>query len=148
MRICAYQPDIAANLGATIRLCACFGLDLDVIEPCGFPLSTKILRRTAMDYADIARVHRYLSWENYLAERGEGRLILLTTKADTELWDFSFQSNDVLVLGRESAGVPDSVHDICDGRVKLPMTPPARSLNVVVCAGIALGEALRQTRAG
>ena len=151
MRICAYQPDIAANLGATIRLCACFGLDLDVIEPCGFPLSTKILRRTAMDYADITRVHRYLSWETYLAGRESGRdagrLILLTTKADTELWDFSFQSNDVLVLGRESAGVPDSVHDICDGRVKLPMTPPARSLNVVVCAGIALGEALRQTRA-
>ena len=151
MRICAYQPDIAANLGATIRLCACFGLDLDIIEPCGFPLSTKILRRTAMDYADIARVHRYLSWENYLAGRKvgneSGRLILLTTKADTELWDFSFQRDDVLVLGRESAGVPDSVHDICDGRVKLPMTPPARSLNVVVCAGIALGEALRQTRA-
>lgn len=144
MRLCVYQPDIAANLGAMIRLAACFGVALDVIEPCGFPLSEKILRRTAMDYGEFAQVFRHDSWQSYLDRRKGGRLVLLTTTAEVGLWDFEFQSDDVLVFGRESAGVPDSVHSVCDARICVPMTPPARSLNVVVCAGIAVGEATRQ----
>ncbi len=146
MRLCAYQPDIAPNLGAMIRLSACYGLPLDIIEPCGFPLSLKSLRRTAMDYADIADLTRHNSWETFTAQSTHARLVLLTTKADAILWDFAFQPDDVLIMGRESAGAPQSVHDACHARIRLPMTGTARSLNVAMCAGIAVSEALRQMR--
>ncbi|MCP5074267.1 MAG: tRNA (cytidine(34)-2'-O)-methyltransferase [Rhodobacteraceae bacterium] len=144
MRICAYQPDIAPNLGAMIRLSACFGVPLDIIEPCGFPLSLKSLRRTAMDYADIADLTRHDSWDDFQKQSNQARLVLLTTKADAVLWDFTFKPNDILILGRESAGVPDAVQNACHAHVRLPMTGAARSLNVAMCAGIALSEALRQ----
>lgn len=147
MRLCAFQPDIAPNLGAMIRLAACFGVPLDIIEPCGFPLSIKALRRSAMDYADIADLTRHDSWHQFQsAQRGTGRLVLLTTKAEDTLWNFKFRPDDTLMMGRESAGVPQDVHDACDAHVRLPMTGAARSLNVSMCAGMALSEALRQTR--
>ena len=146
MRLATYQPDIAPNLGAMIRLSACFGVSLDIIEPCGFPLSLKSLRRTAMDYADIADMTRHVSWETFQSTRPTGRLILLTTKATDTLWDFKFQPTDTIVMGRESAGVPDHVHNACDAHVKLPMYGAARSLNVAMTAGMAVSEALRQTR--
>ena len=146
MRLCAYQPDIAPNLGAMIRLSACFGVALDIIEPCGFPLSLKALRRSAMDYADIANITRHDSWDTYLATRTAGRLVLMTTKATGTLWDFRFQSTDTIVMGRESAGVPETVHNQCDAHIKLPMSGTARSLNVAMCAGMAVSEGLRQIR--
>lgn len=146
MRLCAFQPDIAPNLGAMIRLAACFGVPLDIIEPCGFPLSIKALRRAAMDYADIADLTRHDSWEEFHARRGAGRLVLMTTKASDPLWDFAFRSDDTIMVGRESAGVPAAVDRACDARVRIPMSGAARSLNVAMCAGMALSEALRQTR--
>ena len=146
MRLASYQPDIAPNLGSMIRLCACFGVSLDIIEPCGFPLSLKALRRSAMDYADIVDMVRHDSWESFQADRKSGRLILLTTKADEVLWDFKFKDTDTLVMGRESAGVPTEVHNACDAQIKLPMFGKARSLNVAMTAGMAISEALKQTR--
>ena len=146
MRLASYQPDIAPNLGSMIRLCACFGVSLDIIEPCGFPLSLKALRRSAMDYADIVDMVRHDSWESFQGDRKRGRLILLTTKADEILWDFKFKDTDTLVMGRESAGVPTEVHNACDAHIKLPMFGKARSLNVAMTAGMAISEALKQTR--
>jgi len=148
VRLAVYQPDIAPNLGAMIRICACFNVALDIIEPCGFPLSLKSLRRAAMDYADLADMTRHDSWDRFQAARPGGRLILLTTKAESNLWDFTFRPGDTLMMGRESAGVPDEVHNACDGHVRIPMPGGGRSLNVAVSAGVALGEALRQTRGG
>ena len=146
MRLATYQPDIAPTLGSMIRLCACFGVSLDIIEPCGFPLSLKALRRTAMDYADITDMVRHDSWEIFQKSRPIGRLILLTTKAENTLWDFKFKTTDILIMGRESAGVPKEVHNACDAHIKLPMFGQARSLNVAMTAGMAISEALRQTR--
>lgn len=146
MRLCVYQPDIALNLGAMIRLSACLGVPLDIIEPCGFPLSLKALRRSAMDYADIADITRHDSWETYLQTRAPGRLVLMTTKATETLWDFQFLPTDTIIMGRESAGVPESVHGNCDAHIKLAMSGTARSLNVAMCAGMAVSEGLRQVR--
>ena len=129
-----------------IRLSACFAVPLDIIEPCGFPLSLKTLRRTAMDYADIADLTRHDSWETYLASRQAGRLVLMTTKATETLWDFKFHPTDTIVMGRESAGVPEAVHNQCDAHIKLAMSGAARSLNVAMCAGMAVSEGLRQVR--
>lgn len=143
MRLAVYQPDIAPNLGAILRVCACFGVPLDIIEPCGFPLSAKALRRAAMDYASDVDVTRHDSWESFPRPQ---RLVLLTTKAECDLWDFTFQPGDTLMMGRESAGVPDNVHDACDAHVRIPMPGGGRSLNVAISAGIALSEAMRQTR--
>jgi len=128
-----------------IRLAACFDVSIDVIEPCGFPFSVKALRRSAMDYADIADITRHNSWESFSQQR-KGRLVLLTTKAATPLWDFSFQPDDIIMTGRESAGVPEAVAKTCDARLLIPMPGGGRSLNVAVSAGIALGEAVRQLR--
>lgn len=144
MRLAVFQPDIAANLGSMIRLTACFDVPLDVIEPCGFPFSVKALRRAAMDYADLADITRHDSWESFSTSRPPSRLILLSTKASTSLWNFNFQPSDTLMMGRESAGVPDAVAASCDCRVHIPMPGGGRSLNVAVSAGIALSEALRQ----
>lgn len=146
MRLCVYQPDIALNLGAMIRLSACMGVPLDIIEPCGFPLSLKALRRSAMDYADIADITRHDSWEIYLKTRASGRLVLMTTKATETLWDFQFQQGDTIIMGRESAGVPENVHEACDAHIKLAMSGTARSLNVAMCAGMAVSEGMRQVR--
>ncbi len=144
LRLAAYQPDIAANLGAMVRICGCFGASLDVIEPCGFPFSDKAMRRAAMDYADLVSVTRHDSWDHFAAERRSGRIILLSTRAEMPHWNFGFQPGDTLLVGRESAGVPEDIHNAADARIMVPMPGGGRSLNVAVSAGIVLSEALRQ----
>ena len=141
MRLALYQPDMAPNLGAAIRICACFGAGLDIIEPCGFPLTDRALKRAALDYS--AATTRHASWTAFLAapERGEGRLVLLTTRGAEPLPGFAFRPGDTLLLGRESAGVPDHVHAAAAARVRIPIE--ARSLNVAVAGAIALYEATR-----
>ena len=146
LRLAVYQPDIAPNLGAMLRLSACFGVPLDVIEPCGFPLSDKSLRRAAMDYAEQAEFKRHDSWQHFLDLARPRRIILLTTKAKTNLWDFAFAPGDTLMTGRESAGVPDAVHAACDHHLRISMPGGGRSLNVAMAAAIALAESHRQLR--
>lgn len=147
MRLALYQPDIPQNLGANLRLAACLGVAVDIIEPCGFPLTDRGLRRTAMDYAENASVSRHSGWTSFRESQiaSGSRLILLTTRAATRLDQFSFRTEDVLLFGRESAGVPEDIHNAADARVAIPLTPPARSLNVAMSAGIVLWEALKQT---
>jgi tRNA (cytidine/uridine-2'-O-)-methyltransferase len=149
MRLALFQPDIPQNLGAAIRLAACLGVPLDVIEPCGFPVSDKALRRAALDYAQIADITRHPGWSLFRteSERQNRRLVLMTTQGATPLPEFRFQPGDVLLMGRESAGVPDEVHAAAGARVVIPLVPGARSLNVVTAAAIGLGEALRQINA-
>lgn len=147
MRIALYQPDIPQNTGAILRLCACFGVGLDIIEPCGFPLSDTKLKRVGMDYTGLVDVVRHTSWDQFYAHITEQkrRLILLTTKTTYSYVDFSFSASDILLLGRESSGVPDDVHQAVHGKIKIPLVPEARSLNVAVSGAIALAEGLRQT---
>jgi tRNA (cytidine/uridine-2'-O-)-methyltransferase len=144
MRIALYQPDIPQNTGTIMRLAACFGVPLDIIEPCGFVLSDAKLRRAGMDYAGRVDLVRHGSWARFHEARTTGRLVLLTTKAAQPLTEFAFQPDDVLLFGAESTGVPDEVHAAVDAEVRIPMRPGERSLNVAVCAGIALWEGLRQ----
>ncbi|MFI4976192.1 MAG: tRNA (cytidine(34)-2'-O)-methyltransferase [Caulobacterales bacterium] len=147
MRLALFQPDIPQNLGAAIRLAACLDVDLEVIGPCAFPLDDRALKRAALDYGPLARISRHDGWGAFLADpaRTEGRLVLLTTKGELSHLAFTFEPGDTLLLGRESAGVPDEVHAAADARLTIPLAPGARSLNVVVAAAMALGEALRQT---
>lgn len=147
MRLALYQPDIPQNTGTLLRTAAAFGLAVDIIEPCGFILDDRRLRRAGMDYLDLVAMTRHASWNAFQRDRGEGRLILLTTKGATLHTDFVFSQNDVLLLGRESAGAPPEVHAAADARVTIPMLPPARSLNIAVAAAMVLGEAMRQTGA-
>ena len=145
MRLALFQPDIPQNLGAAIRLASCLGVRLDIIEPCGFPLSDRSLKRAALDYGPSAAVTRHDSWDKFLADeqRRQGRLLLFTTKGAEPFTKFSFGANDTLLFGRESAGVPDEVHIAAQARLYIPIH--GRSLNVVNAAALALGEALRQT---
>lgn len=145
MLIALFQPDIPQNLGAALRLGACLGVGVDVIEPCGFPLSDRAIARSAMDYGGLAQVTRHSGWAEFRARRSN-RLVLFTTKAARPFGEFRFDENDVLLFGRESAGVPDEVHAAADARLVIPLVPGARSLNIVNAAAIALGEALRQTK--
>lgn len=147
MRLALYQPDIPQNTGTIIRLAACLGVGADVIEPCGFVWSDRHLRRSGMDYLDFADVVRHRSWDAFrLAQAATGgRLILLTTTASIPHIRFEFQAGDCLLLGRESAGVPDEVHEAADTRLRIPMVAGRRSINVAMAAAIVLGEALRQT---
>jgi tRNA (cytidine/uridine-2'-O-)-methyltransferase len=147
MRLALFQPDIPQNLGAALRLGACLGVPIDVIEPCGFPLSDRAVRRAAMDYAELAVVRRHASWSRFLADpaRAGARLVLFTTAGDTPFHAFAYQPGDVLLFGRESAGVPDEVHQAADARLHIPLRPGARSLNLATAAAMALTEALRQT---
>jgi tRNA (cytidine/uridine-2'-O-)-methyltransferase len=145
MLIALFQPDIPQNLGAALRLGACLGVAVDIIEPCGFPLSDRAIARSAMDYGVLAKVTRHSGWAAFRQKRF-GRLVLLTTKSTTPFHEFAFDENDVLLFGRESAGVPDDVHEAADARLRIPMAPGARSLNVVNAAAMVLGEALRQTK--
>jgi tRNA (cytidine/uridine-2'-O-)-methyltransferase len=144
MRIALYQPDIPQNTGTILRLGACFGVPVDIIEPAGFPWDDTRLRRAGMDYRDLAQVTRHISWSAFQAGRAPGRLVLLTTKAESFHHQFSFAPDDILLLGRESAGVPEEVHQVVDARIRIPLMPEARSLNVAVAAALVLGEALRQ----
>jgi tRNA (cytidine/uridine-2'-O-)-methyltransferase len=147
MRLALFQPDIPQNLGAALRLGACLGVPVDVIEPCGFPLSDRAARRAAMDYAEKAEIVRHASWSRFLEapERADGRLLLFTTRGAEPFHKFHYRPNDVLLFGRESAGVPEEVHAAADARLLIPLVGGARSLNLVNAAAMALGEALRQT---
>ena len=145
MRLALYQPDIPQNLGAFIRLSACLGTPIDLIEPCGFAIDDKRIRRAAMDYYDRAAIIRHASWMAFQRDRGRGRLILLTTAGDQRFPDAAFRADDTLLVGRESAGVPHEVHAAADLRLRIPMTPGLRSINVALAAAMVLGEALRQT---
>ena len=145
MRLVLYQPDIPQNTGTILRLAACFGIGVDIIEPCGFVWSEPRLRRAGMDYIDLAAVQRHPSWEAFLEHRQPGRLVLTTTRSSHRLDQIRFAPTDLLLMGRESAGVPDQIHDHADLSVRIPLVPEARSLNVAVAAALVLGEALRQT---
>ncbi|CAM3722425.1 tRNA (cytidine(34)-2'-O)-methyltransferase [Litorimonas haliclonae] len=142
LSVTLFQPDIAANLGAVMRLCAGFDVPLSVIEPCGFPLSEKALRRAAMDYDPPGGLQRVTSWADFKPQK---RIVLLTTKGATKLQEFQFESEDTLIFGRESAGVPDEVHASADARVIIPIAPIARSFNLATSVAVTLYEALRQT---
>jgi tRNA (cytidine/uridine-2'-O-)-methyltransferase len=144
MRLALYQPDIAQNVGTILRLGACLGVCVDIIEPCGFPFGDASLKRAGLDYLDHASFVRHESWAAYLAS-APTRIILLTTKSDHPYTGFAFDRTDALLFGRESAGVPRDVADRADARLKIPLQPAMRSLNVAVAAGMVLGEALRQT---
>ncbi len=146
MRLALFQPDIPQNLGAFIRLAACLAVPLDIIEPCGFPLDDKRIRRAAMDYYGLARITRYASWQSFGRDRPSGRLVLLTTTGVQVFPEIAFQPDDILLLGRESAGAPSEVHDAADLRLRIPLQPGARSLNVALAAAMVLGEGLRQTK--
>ena len=144
MRLVLFQPDIPQNAGALMRLAACLGVAVDIVEPCGFALSDRRMKRAGLDYLDLAAVTRHRSWAAY-RETTPGRLLLLTTKGDTRHCDFLYNPGDSLMVGRESAGVPQEVHDDCDARLRIPLMPGIRSLNVATAAAMVLGEALRQT---
>lgn len=146
MKIILYQPDMAGNLGAVMRSCACFGIELEVIEPCGFPLTAKAIRRTAMDYGAPETLKRYSSWDDFAASDNKGRLVLFTTKGAMPLTDFEFKANDRLLFGRESAGAPEAVHAAADARIIIPIANGARSFNLSTSVAIAVFEGLRQTQ--
>lgn len=145
MRIALYEPDIPQNTGAILRLAACMGVGADIIEPCGFVWSDRHLRRAGMDYLDHLDLQKHVSWTAFW-DGNPGRLVLLTTKSDVPYTDFEFRPDDVLLLGRESAGVPDNVHEAVDAAVTIPMAGQTRSLNVALAAAMVLGEALRQVQ--
>lgn len=146
--IALYQPDIAGNVGTILRLGACMGVPVEIIEPAGFDLSDRNLRRAGMDYLELATLRRHVEYPAFdSARRAAGRrVILLTTKATRPYTDFAYGADDILLFGRESAGVPAHVHDAADARLTIPMAAGARSLNLAVSAAMVLGEALRQTR--
>ena len=144
MRLVLFEPDIPQNTGALLRLGACLGLGVDIVEPCGFLLDDKRLRRAGMDYLDRVEMTRHGSWDAY-RRAAAGRLVLLTTKGGTRYTDFAFRPDDNIVLGRESAGVPEAVHAAADARLRIPMQAGARSINVALAAAMVLSEALRQT---
>lgn len=144
MRLAIYQPEIPGNLGAMLRLSACFGIAVDIIEPCGFAFSDKRMKRAGMDYIDHVKITRHVDWDVFRAAQ-TGRVLLLSSKATLRVHDFAFAADDVLLFGQESAGVPEDVRDACDAALRIPLGVHVRSLNVAVAAGIALGEALRQT---
>ncbi len=147
MDIALYQPDQPPNTGTLLRLGACMKVAVHIIEPCGFPFSKRSLKRYAMDYADLVDLRHHIDWEAFLAwkTKHNRRLILLTTKSDQNYSDFEFHKDDILLVGSESAGAPESVHEIADERVIVPMSKETRSLNVAISMAMVLGEALKQT---
>jgi len=147
MRIVLFQPDIAQNTGTILRLCACLGIEAHIVEPAGFPTSDRAFRRAGMDYLDAVALVRHASWQAFAAWRhtAGGRLVLFTTRAPRSYLDFAYAGDDVLMFGRESAGVPGEVHEAADARLTIPIRHDLRSLNVAVACAMALGEALRQT---
>jgi len=147
MRIALFQPDIAQNTGTILRLCACLGIEAHIVEPAGFPTSDRAFRRAGMDYLDRVRLSRHASWLAFETWRqGErARLLLFTTQAATPYLDYTYRANDILMFGRESAGVTPEVHAAADARLVIPMRPGLRSINVAMTAAMAIGEAMRQT---
>jgi tRNA (cytidine/uridine-2'-O-)-methyltransferase len=142
--VALYQPDIAPNAATILRMCACFGLTCRIIEPAGFVMSEAQFRRAGMDYLDKAALVQEASWEGYRTATAGRRSVLLTTRSTQPVWDFAFRPGDVILMGRESSGVPESVHQEVEARLTIPMQPGLRSLNVALAAAIATGEALRQ----
>lgn len=146
LEIALYQPDIAPNAATILRMCACFGLTCRIIEPAGFVMSDSQFRRAGMDYLDRAALQRDASWAAYRRATAGRRSVLLTTRATLPLWDFAFRPDDLILMGRESVGVPDEVHEAVEARITIPMQPGLRSLNVALACAIVTGEALRQIR--
>jgi tRNA (cytidine/uridine-2'-O-)-methyltransferase len=145
MRLALYEPDIPQNTGAILRLAACCGVAVDLIEPFGFLWEDRRLKRAGMDYLDSVEIARHASWARFKASRAPGRLVLLTTKGTIAYQNFAFRSDDTLLLGRESSGVPEEVHQEAEARLTISLKPGQRSLNVALAAAMVLGEALRQT---
>lgn len=145
MRVALFEPEIAGNVGAVLRLCACLGTAVDLIEPMGFQWDDRRVRRTAMDYVDHVTVARHPGFDAFRTSIGSSRLVLFTTKSSQSAYGFGFEPEDVLLFGKESAGVPSAVADVCHARVRLPMRPQVRSMNLATAAALALGEALRRT---
>lgn len=147
LRIALYQPDIPGNTGTILRMAACLGLTVDIVEPAGFDLSDRALRRAGMDYADQAAIRRHLTWRHFLDWKAgtARRLILASTRAKQSYRRFEFRPDDILLFGRESAGAPDEVHQAADARLRIPMVEGRRSLNLAISAALIAGEALRQT---
>ncbi|MBL0337932.1 MAG: hypothetical protein IPP67_01790 [Rhodospirillaceae bacterium] len=148
MRLIIFQPDIAQNTGAMLRLTACLGIETDIIEPLGFIWDVRRLKQTALDYFNPEKVHRYRSWQEYekVMLSRPNRLVLLTTKGEERYDEFRYASDDLLIVGQESQGVPEQLHRQAFARVYIPMMPMMRSMNVAIAAGIVLSEALRQTK--
>ena len=146
LRIALYQPDIAGNTGTILRFAACLDIAVDIVEPAGFPLSDRALRRAGMDYLEMTALSRHADWNAFERWRKSNarRLVLLTTKATTAYTDFAFAAGDIVLFGRESAGVPEEVHQAADARLTIPMRPGARSINVALSVAMVAGEALRQ----
>jgi tRNA (cytidine/uridine-2'-O-)-methyltransferase len=145
IEIALFQPDIAPNAATIIRMAACFGLKVTIIEPAGFAWTDSSFRRAGMDYLDRAVVHRSPSWQAFRDETEGRRLVLVSTKAETPFSQFSFAKGDIILMGQESAGVPPEVHEAVDARILIPMKPGERSLNVSLACAMVTGEALRQT---
>jgi len=146
IKLALYQPDIPQNTGSMLRLAACMGISVDIIEPCGFVWNEKKMRRAGMDYLDHVPIQRHSSWEVY-NKNPRKRLILMSTKAATPYMDFKFELGDTLLMGRESAGAPEEVHSAADERIIIPMVAEMRSINVAMSAAMVIGEALRQLNA-
>jgi tRNA (cytidine/uridine-2'-O-)-methyltransferase len=145
IEIALYQPDIAPNAATILRMCACFGLTCRIIEPAGFVMGDSAFRRAGMDYLDRAALLREPSWTHFREATAGRRSVLLTTRATLPLWDFAFRPDDILLMGRESVGVPEHVHETVEARITIPMREGMRSLNVALACAMATGEALRQT---
>jgi tRNA (cytidine/uridine-2'-O-)-methyltransferase len=145
--IALYQPDIPQNTAAIIRLCSCFDTTLEIIEPCGFHLDDKRLKKVAMDYLNKSKIITYKSYENFLVKKKNSRIILMTTKAKKNYYSFKFKLQDTLLFGRESAGVPKIVYDNSYQRLRIPLKKNARSLNISIAVAITLSEALKQNMA-
>ncbi len=146
LNIALYQPDIPQNVGAMIRLCACMHAGLDIIEPASFPWDERKIKQSAMDYLTKVNYHRHSSWQTFFDAKKDRRIVLMSTKASQPYIDFEFRSNDILLAGSESAGVPETVHEAVDERIFIPMQDGMRSLNIVNATSMILGEALRQTQ--
>ena len=145
-KIALYEPDIPQNTAAIIRTCACLGVKLEIIEPCGFLLSDKRFKRVAMDYMDWDKIDIYQNSEKFFEAKKNQRIVLMTTKASVSYTEFKFEKNDTILFGRESAGVPESVHQLINDRLKIPMSEDTRSLNIASSVAIILAESLRQTK--
>ena len=145
MRIALFEPEIAGNVGAVLRLGACMGAVIDLIEPMGFAWDDRRVRRAAMDYIDHVTVERHAGFDAFRSTIGSQRLVLFTTRGTQSAYDFRFKADDILLFGKESAGVPAAVADACNAKVRIPLRPQVRSFNLAMAAAVALGEALRQT---
>jgi tRNA (cytidine/uridine-2'-O-)-methyltransferase len=145
-KIALYEPDIPQNTAAIIRTCACLGAKLEIIEPCGFHLSDKRFKRVVMDYMDWDKINIYQSSDKFFEAKKNQRIVLMTTKASVSYTEFKFEKNDTILFGRESAGVPESVHQLINDRLKIPMSEDTRSLNIASSVAIVLAESLRQTK--